>query len=94
MGANGPDLDAEIPENNGVNGDLPYTLECPQSHEELLIIIKGIAVVDLPTVVSIFLWCVETLTNVWIIRLNGSDSNMTQNLRVTINPNLESLWWL
>ncbi|TVY20901.1 putative nucleolar complex protein 14 [Lachnellula arida] len=51
-GANGPLPEAEIPEQNGVNGDLAYTFKCPQSHEELLQITKGVSVLDLPTVVQ------------------------------------------
>jgi nucleolar protein 14 len=51
-GANGPLPEAELPEQNGVNGDLAYTFKCPQSHEELLQITKGISPLDLPTVVQ------------------------------------------
>jgi nucleolar protein 14 len=51
-GANGPLPETELPERNGVNGDLAYTFKCPQSHEELIQITKGISVLDLPTVVQ------------------------------------------
>jgi nucleolar protein 14 len=51
-GANGPLPETELPEQNGVNGDLAYTFKCPQSHEELLQITKGVSPLDLPTVVQ------------------------------------------
>lgn len=51
-GANAPLPEVELPAKNGVNGDLAYTFQCPQSHEELLDITKGIALLDLPTVVQ------------------------------------------
>ncbi|KAM0167493.1 hypothetical protein ACHAQE_000387 [Botrytis cinerea] len=51
-GANAPLPEVELPAKNGVNGDLAYTFPCPQSHEELLEITKGIALLDLPTVVQ------------------------------------------
>jgi len=51
-GANGPLPETELPEQNGVNGDLAYIFKCPQSHEELLQITKGISPLDLPTVVQ------------------------------------------
>lgn len=51
-GANAPLPEVELPAKNGVNGDLAYTFPCPQSHEELLEVTKGIALLDLPTVVQ------------------------------------------
>ncbi|CAG8975643.1 hypothetical protein HYALB_00008402 [Hymenoscyphus albidus] len=51
-GANVPIPEVELPEKNGVNGNLAYTFKCPQSHEELLEVTKGIALLDLPTVVQ------------------------------------------
>ncbi|PQE19924.1 nop14-like family protein [Rutstroemia sp. NJR-2017a BVV2] len=51
-GANAPLPEVELPARNGVNGNLAYTFACPESHEELLEITKGIAVLDLPTVVQ------------------------------------------
>lgn len=50
-GANGPIHDMELPTENGVNGDLAYTFPCPQSHIELLEIVKGVVVQDISTVV-------------------------------------------
>jgi nucleolar protein 14 len=50
-GANGPLQEMELEDANGVNGDLAYTFACPQSHDELLDITKGVVVEDLPTVV-------------------------------------------
>ncbi|TVY83297.1 putative nucleolar complex protein [Lachnellula suecica] len=51
-GANGPLPETELPARNGVNGDLAYTFKCPQSHEELIQITKGVSPLDLPTVVQ------------------------------------------
>ncbi|KAH6671234.1 nucleolar protein 14 [Halenospora varia] len=51
-GANAPLRETPFPENNGVNGNLAYTFKCPESHEELLEVTKGIALLDLPTVVQ------------------------------------------
>lgn len=50
-GANAPLKETEAPANNGVNGDLPYMFPCPQTHAELLEVLKGIAAQDIPTVV-------------------------------------------
>ncbi|RFU32006.1 hypothetical protein B7463_g4309, partial [Scytalidium lignicola] len=51
-GANGLLPEVEFPEKNGINGDLPYTFSCPQTHQELLDITKRIALIDLPIVVQ------------------------------------------
>jgi nucleolar protein 14 len=51
-GANAPLPELELPANNGVNGDLAYTFKCPETHDELLEVTKGIALLDLPTVVQ------------------------------------------
>jgi nucleolar protein 14 len=51
-GANAPLPETKLPANNGVNGDLAYTFTCPQSHEELLQVTKGVVILDLPTVVQ------------------------------------------
>jgi nucleolar protein 14 len=42
----------EEPTSNGVNGDLAYKFSCPQSHDELLEIMQGVNILDLPTVVQ------------------------------------------
>ncbi|KAH8657442.1 nucleolar protein 14 [Tricladium varicosporioides] len=51
-GANAPLQETPLPENNGINGNLAYTFKCPESHEELLEVTKGIAFLDLPIVVQ------------------------------------------
>lgn len=51
-GANGPVQEIELPAGNGVNGNLAYKFLCPESHEELLEVTKGIDVRDLPIVVQ------------------------------------------
>ncbi|KAL3419228.1 Nop14-like family protein [Phlyctema vagabunda] len=51
-GANAPLQETQLPTNNGVNGDLAYTFKCPQSHEELLEVVKRVVIMDLPTVVQ------------------------------------------
>ncbi|KAF4637137.1 hypothetical protein G7Y89_g949 [Cudoniella acicularis] len=51
-GANAPITATPFPEKNGINGDLAYTFKCPRSHEEFLEITKGVALLDLPTVVQ------------------------------------------
>lgn len=51
-GANAPIQEVEQPASNGVNGDLAYKFSCPQSHEELLEVTKGVNILDLPTVVQ------------------------------------------
>lgn len=51
-GANGPVQEIELPAGNGVNGNLAYKFLCPESHEELLAVTKGIDVRDLPIVVQ------------------------------------------
>jgi nucleolar protein 14 len=50
-GANGPIGEMESQTEKGVNGDLAYTFPCPQSHDEILEVTKGVVVQDLPTVV-------------------------------------------
>ncbi|KAE9381504.1 Nop14-like protein [Stipitochalara longipes BDJ] len=50
-GANAP-MQVEEPASNGVNGDLAYKFNCPQSHDELLEITKSVNLLDLPTVVQ------------------------------------------
>jgi nucleolar protein 14 len=51
-GANAPVQEVEGPASNGVNGDLAYKFNCPQSHDEFLEITKGVNILDLPTVVQ------------------------------------------
>jgi nucleolar protein 14 len=51
-GANAPVQEVEEPASNGVNGDLAYKFSCPQSHDELLDITKGVDLLDLPTVIQ------------------------------------------
>jgi nucleolar protein 14 len=51
-GANAPIEEIELPTENGVNGDLAYKFKCPESHEELLVVIKGVNILDLPIVVQ------------------------------------------
>lgn len=50
-GANAPVREVEDLAKNGVNGDLAYTFECPQSHEELLQVLKKVVIADLPTAI-------------------------------------------
>ena len=51
-GANAPIQEIELPEKNGVSGNLAYTFKCPESHEQLLQVTKDVALLDLPTVVQ------------------------------------------
>ncbi|KAH6708994.1 Nop14-like family protein-like protein [Leptodontidium sp. MPI-SDFR-AT-0119] len=51
-GANGPVQEIELPTQNGVNGDLAFKFTCPESHEQLLEVTKGIDILDLPTVIQ------------------------------------------
>lgn len=51
-GANAPLPEVELPDKNGVHGDLPYTFPCPQTHQELLQTMEKIAIVDLPIAVQ------------------------------------------
>ncbi len=51
-GANAPLPEIEEPAFNGINGDLAYQFDCPQSHEELLETTKSINILDLPTVIQ------------------------------------------
>jgi nucleolar protein 14 len=51
-GANAPVQEIELPADNGVHGNLAYKFSCPQSHEELLEVTKGIDNLDLPIVVQ------------------------------------------
>jgi nucleolar protein 14 len=51
-GANGPLQDIEEPAQNGVNGNLAYKFECPQSHDELLEITKKVVILDLPIAIQ------------------------------------------
>jgi nucleolar protein 14 len=51
-GANAPIQEIDLPEENGVNGDLAYTFKCPESHEELRQIFKRVALLDLPTAIQ------------------------------------------
>ena len=51
-GANAPLQEVEDLVKNGVNGDLPFTFECPENHADLLKVIKNVMVADLPTVIQ------------------------------------------
>jgi nucleolar protein 14 len=51
-GANGPVQEVEDLAKNGINGNLAYSFECPQSHEELLQVMKKVAILDLPTAIQ------------------------------------------
>jgi len=51
-GANAPIPEVEEPASNGINGDLAYKFNCPQSHDELLEITKAVNILDLPIVVQ------------------------------------------
>ncbi|KAG0650865.1 putative nucleolar complex 14 [Hyphodiscus hymeniophilus] len=51
-GSNAPLPETEPLLANGVNGDLAYTFVCPESHEELLQVTRGVVILDLPTVVQ------------------------------------------
>lgn len=51
-GANAPLPELDLPEDNGVNGDLAYTFKCPETHEDLLQVTKGVVLLDVPTVVQ------------------------------------------
>lgn len=51
-GANGPVKEIELPLSNGVNGDLAFKFACPESHEQLLEVTRGIDILDIPTVIQ------------------------------------------
>ncbi len=51
-GANAPMPEVEELASNGVKGDLAYNFSCPQSHDELLEITRGVNILDLPTVLQ------------------------------------------
>merc|ERR1711977_469195 len=51
-GANGPVQEIELPTQNGIHGNLAFKFACPESHEQLLEITKGIDILDLPTVIQ------------------------------------------
>ncbi|KAK0100277.1 nucleolar complex protein 14 [Cadophora gregata] len=50
--ANGPVQEIELPSQNGVHGNLAFKFLCPESHEQLIEITKGIDILDLPTVIQ------------------------------------------
>lgn len=53
VGREGLDISRSMDrETNGVSRDLAYTYPCPQSHDELCEIAKGITINDLPTVIQ------------------------------------------
>jgi nucleolar protein 14 len=51
-GANAPIPEVEELDSNGINGDLAYKFNCPQSHDELLETLEGVNILDLPTVIQ------------------------------------------
>ncbi|RDW74024.1 putative nop14-like family protein [Coleophoma crateriformis] len=51
-GANAPIQETPLPANNGVNGDLAYTFKCPESHEELLDVMKKVDILDFPLAIQ------------------------------------------
>jgi nucleolar protein 14 len=51
-GANAPIPEVELPAENGVNGNLPYVFDCPQSHDELLEVFKDVDILDIPTAIQ------------------------------------------
>jgi nucleolar protein 14 len=51
-GANAPIPEVELPAENGVNGELPYVFDCPQSHDELLEVFEDVNILDIPTAIQ------------------------------------------
>ncbi|KAG9244464.1 nucleolar protein 14 [Calycina marina] len=51
-GANAPLPEVVLPEKNGVDGNLAYTFECPQSKEDFLAVTNGTDILDLPMIIQ------------------------------------------
>ncbi|KAB8302908.1 hypothetical protein EYC80_006232 [Monilinia laxa] len=83
-GANAPLPEVELPAKNGVNGDLAYTFPCPQSHEELLEVTKGIALLDLPTVV-------QRIRALYHPKLNSENKGKLGNFAVSLISHISYL---
>ncbi|QSZ31233.1 hypothetical protein DSL72_000796 [Monilinia vaccinii-corymbosi] len=83
-GANAPLPEAELPAKNGVNGDLAYTFHCPQSHAELLEVTKGIALLDLPTVV-------QRIRALYHPKLNSENKGKLGNFAVSLVSHISYL---
>jgi nucleolar protein 14 len=46
------DTSSKLPTTNGINPGLAFTYPCPQNHDELIQITKGVSIYDLPTVIQ------------------------------------------
>ncbi|KAE8441353.1 hypothetical protein EG329_005502 [Mollisiaceae sp. DMI_Dod_QoI] len=83
-GANAPLPEAELPTENGVNGNLAYKFSCPQSHEELLEVTKGINILDLPTVV-------QRIRALYHPKLNAENKKKLENFSVALVDHISYL---
>jgi nucleolar protein 14 len=83
-GANAPIAEVEEPTSNGVNGDLAYKFSCPQSHDELLEITKGVNVLDFPTVV-------QRIRALYHPKLSSQNKGMLENFAVALVDHISYL---
>jgi nucleolar protein 14 len=83
-GANAPLPEVELPAKNGVNGNLAYKFSCPQSHEELLEVTKGVNILDLPTVI-------QRIRALYHPKLNADNKKKLENFSVALVDHISYL---
>lgn len=83
-GANGPVRELEFPSRNGVHGNLAFKFACPESHEQLLDITKGIDSLDLPTVI-------QRIRALYHPKLNSENKSKLGNFSVALVDHISYL---
>ncbi|KUJ22845.1 Nop14-like protein [Mollisia scopiformis] len=83
-GANAPLPEVELPAENGVNGNLAYKFSCPQSHEELLEVTRGINILDFPTVI-------QRIRALYHPKLNAENKKKLENFSVALVDHISYL---
>ncbi|PBP24560.1 Nop14-like family protein [Diplocarpon rosae] len=83
-GANGPVQQVELPSENGVDGNLAFKFICPESHEQLLEVTKGINILDFPTVL-------QRIRALYHPKLNSENKAKLGNLSVALVDHISYL---
>ncbi|OWP01996.1 hypothetical protein B2J93_4622 [Marssonina coronariae] len=83
-GANGPVQGVELSSQDGVDGNLAFKFICPESHEELLEVTKGINILDLPTVI-------QRIRSLYHPKLNSENKAKLGNLSVALVDHISYL---
>ncbi|KAJ5032287.1 uncharacterized protein L3040_008894 [Drepanopeziza brunnea f. sp. 'multigermtubi'] len=83
-GANGPVHELELPSQNGVSGNLAFKFACPESHQQLLAVTKGIDILDIPTVI-------QRIRTLYHPKLNSENKSKLGNLSVALVDHISYL---